>query len=80
MPGFVPADNTTISELSSLHEEGGSFRQAHHQMRSRQFPVSGDLEGNADYWPGAMGGSSGPSRGPSALEYSREDRESLRLR
>ncbi|XP_011372519.2 immunoglobulin-like domain-containing receptor 2 [Pteropus vampyrus] len=70
--------NTTVSELSSLHEEGGSFRQSHHQMRSHQFPVSGDLESNADYWSGVMGGSSGPSRGPSALEYNREDRESLR--
>ncbi|XP_039737484.1 immunoglobulin-like domain-containing receptor 2 isoform X2 [Pteropus medius] len=70
--------NTTVSELSSLHEEGGSFRQSHHQMRSHQFPVSGDLESNADYWSGVMGGSSGPSRGPSAMEYNREDRESLR--
>lgn len=79
MPGFVPADNNTISELSSLHEEDGNFRQSYHQMRSKQLPVSGDLESNTDYWSGIMGGS-GASRGPSGLEYNREDRESFRHR
>ncbi|XP_035932629.1 immunoglobulin-like domain-containing receptor 2 isoform X6 [Halichoerus grypus] len=71
--------NNTISELSSLHEEDSNFRQAYHQMRSKQFPVSGDLESNPDYWSGVMGGSSGASRGPSAMEYNKEDRESFRL-
>ncbi|XP_077757637.1 immunoglobulin-like domain-containing receptor 2 isoform X7 [Canis aureus] len=70
--------NNTISELSSLHEEDSNFRQAYHQMRSKQFPVSGDLESNPDYWSGVMGGSSGASRGPSAMEYNKEDRESFR--
>ncbi|KAK1329504.1 hypothetical protein QTO34_011696 [Cnephaeus nilssonii] len=70
--------NNTISELSSLHEEDGSFRQSYHQMRSKQLPVSRDLESNADYWPGVMGGSSGTSRGPSAVEYNRENRGSFR--
>ncbi|XP_077878360.1 immunoglobulin-like domain-containing receptor 2 isoform X3 [Ictidomys tridecemlineatus] len=70
--------NNTISELSSLHEEDSSFRQSYHQMRSKQFPVSGDLESNPDYWSGVMGSSSGASRGPSALEYNKEDRESFR--
>uniref|UniRef100_A0A8C6E1A1 Immunoglobulin like domain containing receptor 2 n=1 Tax=Moschus moschiferus TaxID=68415 RepID=A0A8C6E1A1_MOSMO len=70
--------NNTISELSSLHEEDSSFRQSYHQMRNKQFPVSGDLESNPDYWSGVMGGSSGTSRGPSALEYNKEDRESFR--
>ncbi|XP_057171327.1 immunoglobulin-like domain-containing receptor 2 isoform X6 [Ursus arctos] len=70
--------NNTISELSSLHEEDSNFRQAYHQMRSKQFPVSGDLESNPDYWSGVMGGSSGASRGPSAMEYNKEDRESYR--
>ncbi|KAF7467932.1 hypothetical protein GHT09_000555 [Marmota monax] len=70
--------NNTISELSSLHEEESSFRQSYHQMRSKQFPVSGDLESNPDYWSGVMGSSSGASRGPSALEYNKEDRESFR--
>ncbi|XP_070252366.1 immunoglobulin-like domain-containing receptor 2 isoform X3 [Myotis yumanensis] len=70
--------NNTISELSSLHEEDGNFRQSYHQMRSKQFPVSRDLESNADYWSGVMGGSSGTSRGPSAVEYNREDRDSFR--
>ncbi|XP_058516562.1 immunoglobulin-like domain-containing receptor 2 isoform X4 [Ochotona princeps] len=70
--------NNTISELSSLHEEDSNFRQSYHQMRSKQFPVSGDLESNPDYWSGVMGGSSGASRGPSALEYNKEDRENFR--
>uniref|UniRef100_A0A4X1VEW3 Immunoglobulin like domain containing receptor 2 n=1 Tax=Sus scrofa TaxID=9823 RepID=A0A4X1VEW3_PIG len=70
--------NNTISELSSLHEEDSSFRQSYHQMRGKQFPVSGDLESNPDYWSGVMGGSSGASRGPSAMEYNKEDRESFR--
>ena len=77
---FVLADNNTISELSSLHEEDSSFRQSYHQMRNKQFPVSGDLESNPDYWSGVMGGSSGASRGPSAMEYNKEDRESFRHR
>lgn len=70
--------NNTISELSSLHEDDSNFRQSYHQMRSKQFPVSGDLESNPDYWSGVMGGSGGPSRGPSAMEYNKEDRESFR--
>ncbi|XP_032718845.1 immunoglobulin-like domain-containing receptor 2 isoform X5 [Lontra canadensis] len=70
--------NNTISELSSLHEDDSNFRQAYHQMRSKQFPVSGDLESNPDYWSGVVGGSSGASRGPSAMEYNKEDRESFR--
>ncbi|XP_066227491.1 immunoglobulin-like domain-containing receptor 2 isoform X2 [Saccopteryx leptura] len=70
--------NNTISELSSLHEEDGNFRQSYHQMRSKQLPVSGDLESNANYWSGIMGGSSGASRGPAAVEYNREDRDSFR--
>ncbi|XP_077012960.1 immunoglobulin-like domain-containing receptor 2 isoform X6 [Tamandua tetradactyla] len=70
--------NTTISELSSLHEEDNNFRQSYHQMRSKQLPVSGDLENNPDYWSGVIGGNNGTSRGPSALEYNKEDRESFR--
>ncbi|XP_073903689.1 immunoglobulin-like domain-containing receptor 2 isoform X3 [Castor canadensis] len=70
--------NNAISELSSLHEEDTSFRQSYHQMRSKQFPVSGDLESNTDYWSGVMAGSSGASRGPSAMEYKKEDQESFR--
>jgi hypothetical protein len=80
MLGFVPADNNAISELSSLHEEDTSFCQSYHQMRSKQFPVSGDLESNTDYWSGVMAGSSGASRGPSAMEYKKEDQESFRHR
>ncbi|XP_063109668.1 immunoglobulin-like domain-containing receptor 2 isoform X3 [Cavia porcellus] len=70
--------NNTISELSSLHEDDSNFRQTYHQMRSKPFPVSGDLESNPDYWSGVMGGGSGASRGPSAVEYNKEDRESFR--
>ncbi|XP_008846468.1 immunoglobulin-like domain-containing receptor 2 isoform X3 [Nannospalax galili] len=69
--------NNTISELSSLHEDDSNFRQSYYQMRSKQFPVSGDLESNPDYWSGVMGGSSGANRGP-ALEYNKEDQESFR--
>uniref|UniRef100_A0A2K5U0X5 Immunoglobulin like domain containing receptor 2 n=1 Tax=Macaca fascicularis TaxID=9541 RepID=A0A2K5U0X5_MACFA len=76
--GGSHSDNNTISELSSLHEEDSNFRQSFRQMRSKQFPVSGDLESNPDYWSGVMGGSSGASRGPSAMEYNKEDRESFR--
>lgn len=80
MPRSVPADNNTISELSSLHEEDGNFRQSYHQMRSKQLPGSRDLESSTDYWSGVVGGSSGASRGPSAVEYSREDRDGFRHR
>ncbi|XP_075844621.1 immunoglobulin-like domain-containing receptor 2 isoform X4 [Microtus pennsylvanicus] len=69
--------NNTISELSSLHDEDNNFRQSYHQMRSKPFPLSGDLESNPDYWPGIMGGNSGTNRGP-ALEYNKEDRDSFR--
>ena len=77
---FVLADNNTISELSSLHEEDSSFRQSYRQMRNKQFPVSGDLESNPDYWSGVTGGSSGASRGPAATECDKEGRESFRHR
>uniref|UniRef100_A0A8C2LUG2 Immunoglobulin-like domain containing receptor 2 n=2 Tax=Cricetulus griseus TaxID=10029 RepID=A0A8C2LUG2_CRIGR len=69
--------NNTISELSSLHDDDNNFRQSYHQMRNKQFPMSGDLESNPDYWSGVMGGNSGTNRGP-ALEYNKEDRESFR--
>ncbi|XP_012877235.1 PREDICTED: immunoglobulin-like domain-containing receptor 2 [Dipodomys ordii] len=70
--------NNAMSELSSLHEEDSNFRQSYHQMRSKQFPVSGDLESNPDYWSGVVGGSSGTSRGPTAIEYNEEDQDSFR--
>ncbi|EDM09299.1 rCG46062 [Rattus norvegicus] len=69
--------NNTISELSSLHDDDSNFRQSYHQMRNKQFPMSGDVESNPDYWSGVMGGNSGTNRGP-ALEYNKEDRESFR--
>ncbi|XP_057350949.1 immunoglobulin-like domain-containing receptor 2 isoform X3 [Manis pentadactyla] len=70
--------NNTISELSSLHEEDSGFRQSYHQMRSKQFPMPGELECDPEYWSGVMGGSSGASRGPSVMDYDKEDRESFR--
>ncbi|KAK2509145.1 hypothetical protein MC885_012540 [Smutsia gigantea] len=70
--------NNTISELSSLHEEDSGFRQSYHQMRSKQFPMPGELECDPDYWSGVMGGSSGTSRGPSVMDYDKEDWESFR--
>ncbi|KAM7055380.1 immunoglobulin-like domain-containing receptor 2 isoform 1-T1 [Molossus nigricans] len=75
--GGSRSDNNTISELSSLHEEDGNFRQSYHQTRGKQFPGSRDLESSTDYWSGVVGGS-GASRGPSAVEYSREDRDGFR--
>ncbi|KAL6093052.1 hypothetical protein STEG23_035802, partial [Scotinomys teguina] len=69
--------NNTISEISSLHDDDNNFRQSFHQMRSKQFPMSGDLESNPDYWSGVMGSNSRTNRGP-ALEYNKEDRESFR--
>ncbi|XP_073077304.1 immunoglobulin-like domain-containing receptor 2 isoform X4 [Manis javanica] len=70
--------NNTISELSSLREEDSGFRQSYHQMRSKQFPMPGELECDPEYWSGVMGGSSGASRGPSVMDYDKEDRESFR--
>lgn len=72
-PAFVPADNSAISELPALHDDGG-FRQAYHRVRGKRLPESGDLESDADYWPRVLGG------GPSAADYSKEDAESFRPR
>ncbi|KAJ7320417.1 hypothetical protein JRQ81_019928 [Phrynocephalus forsythii] len=40
--------NNTISELSSLHDEDGSFRQPYRQVRRKALPPSGDMDGDAD--------------------------------
>lgn len=76
-PAPVPADNTTVSELSSLHQEDSGFRHSYHQTRSKPFPVAGDLDSDPEYWASVMGGGSGVSR---AMDYSKEDRGSFRHR
>lgn len=67
--------NTTVSELSSLHQEDSGFRHSYHQTRSKPFPVAGDLDSDPEYWTSVMGGGSGVSR---AMDYSKEDRGSFR--
>lgn len=42
--------------------------------------MPGELECDPEYWSGVMGGSSGASRGPSVMDYDKEDRESFRHR
>ncbi|XP_028936788.1 immunoglobulin-like domain-containing receptor 2 isoform X3 [Ornithorhynchus anatinus] len=67
--------NTTISELSSLHEDDGNFRQSYRQTRRKPPCGPGELEGDPEYWTGVVGG---PGRAPSGSDYSRDERESFR--
>uniref|UniRef100_F7AXH6 Immunoglobulin like domain containing receptor 2 n=1 Tax=Ornithorhynchus anatinus TaxID=9258 RepID=F7AXH6_ORNAN len=69
--------NTTISELSSLHEDDGNFRQSYRQTRRKPPCGPGELEGDPEYWTGVVGG---PGRAPSGSDYSRDERESFRQR
>ncbi|XP_078512812.1 immunoglobulin-like domain-containing receptor 2 isoform X3 [Lissotriton helveticus] len=65
--------NNTISELSSLHEEDANFGRSYRQSR-RKPPTGRELDGNAEYYPGA---SSGSTRQPASSSY-REERNSQR--
>ncbi|XP_069492072.1 immunoglobulin-like domain-containing receptor 2 isoform X2 [Ambystoma mexicanum] len=65
--------NNTISELSSLHEEDSNFGRSYRQSR-RKPPTGRELDGNAEYYPGASGGS---TRQPTSGSY-REERNSTR--
>lgn len=73
-----PADNNTISELSSLHEEDLNFRQPYRQVRRKPLPPAGDLDSDAEYWAGVIGGGS-TSRSQAVSDY-RDERDSFRHR
>lgn len=75
---WFPADNNTISELSSLHEEDLNFCQPYRQVRRKPLPPAGDLDGDAEYWAGVIGGG-GTSRSQAVSDY-REERDSFRHR
>ncbi|XP_032844142.1 immunoglobulin-like domain-containing receptor 2 isoform X3 [Tyto alba] len=68
--------NNTISELSSLHEEDLNFRQPYRQVRRKPLPAAGDLDGDAEYWAGVVGGGS-TSRSQAVSDY-RDERDSFR--
>ncbi|XP_067156201.1 immunoglobulin-like domain-containing receptor 2 isoform X2 [Apteryx mantelli] len=68
--------NNTISELSSLHEEDMNFRQSYRQVRRKPLPPAGDLDGDAEYWAGVIGGGS-TSRSQVVPDY-RDERDSYR--
>ncbi|XP_019379451.1 PREDICTED: immunoglobulin-like domain-containing receptor 2 [Gavialis gangeticus] len=68
--------NNTISELSSLHEEDLNFCQPYRQVRRKPLPPAGDLDGDAEYWAGVIGGG-GTSRSQAVSDY-REERDSFR--
>ncbi|XP_062831010.1 immunoglobulin-like domain-containing receptor 2 isoform X1 [Anolis carolinensis] len=69
--------SNTISELSSLHDEDGSFRQPYRQVRRKQLPPSGDMDGDAEYWAGVVSGG-GASRPQTCSDY-REERGSFKF-
>ncbi|XP_050564240.1 immunoglobulin-like domain-containing receptor 2 isoform X5 [Cygnus atratus] len=68
--------NNTISELSSLHEDDLNFRQPYRQARRKPLPPAGDLDGDAEYWAGVVGGGS-TSRSQAVSDY-RDERDSFR--
>ncbi|XP_068548308.1 immunoglobulin-like domain-containing receptor 2 isoform X1 [Anas acuta] len=68
--------NNTISELSSLHEDDLNFRQPYRQARRKPLPPAGDLDGDAEYWAGVIGGGS-TSRSQAVSDY-RDERDSFR--
>lgn len=72
------ADNNTVSELSSLHEDDLNFRQPYCQARRKPLPPAEDLDGDAEYWAGVMGGGS-TSRSQAISDY-RDERDSFRHR
>uniref|UniRef100_A0A8C6VI22 Immunoglobulin like domain containing receptor 2 n=1 Tax=Naja naja TaxID=35670 RepID=A0A8C6VI22_NAJNA len=69
--------NNTISELSSLHDGGASFRHSYRQVCRKALTPSGDMGGDAEYWTGVVSGS-GTSRPQTRSDY-REDRGSFRM-
>ncbi|KAM6446716.1 immunoglobulin-like domain-containing receptor 2 isoform 2-T2 [Liasis olivaceus] len=69
--------SNTISELSSLHDEGANFRQSYRQVCRKALPSSGDMDGDAEYWTGVVSGG-GTSRPQTRSDY-REDRGSFRM-
>ncbi|XP_042666035.1 immunoglobulin-like domain-containing receptor 2 isoform X4 [Centrocercus urophasianus] len=68
--------NNTVSELSSLHEDDLNFRQPYRQARRKPLPPAEDLDGDAEYWAGVIGGGS-TSRSQAISDY-RDERDSFR--
>ncbi|XP_027744052.1 immunoglobulin-like domain-containing receptor 2 isoform X2 [Empidonax traillii] len=68
--------NNTMSELSSLHEEDLNFRQPYRQSRRKPLPPAGDMDGDAEYWAGVIGGGSTQSRSQAVSDY-RDERDSF---
>ncbi|KAL2311624.1 hypothetical protein Nmel_003354, partial [Mimus melanotis] len=66
--------NNTVSELSSLHEEDLNFRQPYRQARRKPLPPAGDVDSDAEYWAGVVGGGS-TSRSQAVSDY-RDERDS----
>ncbi|KAF4797937.1 Immunoglobulin-like domain-containing receptor 2 [Turdus rufiventris] len=66
--------NNTVSELSSLHEEDLNFRQPYRQARRKPLPPAGDMDGDAEYWAGVVGGGN-TSRSQAVSDY-RDERDS----
>uniref|UniRef100_A0A8V5GXC5 Uncharacterized protein n=1 Tax=Melopsittacus undulatus TaxID=13146 RepID=A0A8V5GXC5_MELUD len=62
-------------QVSSLHEEDLNFRQPYRQSRRKPLPPAGDLDGDAEYWAGVMGGGS-TSRSQAVSDY-RDERDTF---
>ncbi|XP_068126943.1 immunoglobulin-like domain-containing receptor 2 isoform X5 [Hyperolius riggenbachi] len=46
----------TISELSSLHDDNSHYNRSYRQVRRKPLPTN--IDGDADYWTGVVGGTS----------------------
>ncbi|KAM9321440.1 immunoglobulin-like domain-containing receptor 2 [Gastrophryne carolinensis] len=61
----------TISELSSLHDDNSHYSRSYRQVRRKPLPSSCNIDGDAEYWSGVVGGTTRSSK-------FRDDRESFR--
>ncbi|XP_077335863.1 immunoglobulin-like domain-containing receptor 2 isoform X1 [Lithobates pipiens] len=61
----------TISELSSLHDDNSHYNRSYRQVRRKPLPSSCNVDGDAEYWSGVVGGTTRSSK-------FRDDRESFR--
>ncbi|XP_068126945.1 immunoglobulin-like domain-containing receptor 2 isoform X6 [Hyperolius riggenbachi] len=50
------SDSHTISELSSLHDDNSHYNRSYRQVRRKPLPTN--IDGDADYWTGVVGGTS----------------------
>ncbi|XP_053561843.1 immunoglobulin-like domain-containing receptor 2 isoform X2 [Bombina bombina] len=64
----------TISELSSLHEDNTHLTRSYRQGRRKPLQSSCNIDGDAEYWSGVVGGTARPS----TCSKFREERESFR--